>query len=342
MGSESIRFFYSGAAADGGTQTDPNASLGAFRSSTRAPETAFTQPRRGAGIRLIWVDPQNLEPAAPRRTWFGRVLSGRTFAQWSPDAADPGAFTFIGADGEYALPGAVTPSRWAEASATYSLLQSAQSVQDVIEVGIPYHRLFSAVSAAQAAAGVTRYRALFVKNVGAGLLTNVAFGVMTGWLAASNLSSGYAAAGAVTVKSARDLDAAGWPEMGGVWNVVSDEVLYYSSRTRYELIVPAAGRSFLGSAAAAGNPGDEIRWRPMYRVGDEAPGGGGSIQSIADEFTAPIGVTFERAWDDAMVSNLGDLAAGAMRGYWLREDVPAGAGAGGGDHFQGLIIQFDE
>ena len=54
----------------------------------------------------------------------------------------------------------------------------------------------------------------------------------------------------------------------------------------------------------------------------EAPSAG-DIQSIVDESTAPVGVTFYPAAGEANALSIGDLAAGANYGVWVRRVVSA-------------------
>ena len=57
-------------------------------------------------------------------------------------------------------------------------------------------------------------------------------------------------------------------------------------------------------------------------IGIEAPSVG-DIQSVADESTAPVGVTFYPAAGEANALSIGDLAAGANYGVWVRRVVSA-------------------
>jgi len=54
----------------------------------------------------------------------------------------------------------------------------------------------------------------------------------------------------------------------------------------------------------------------------EAPSGG-DIQTIADESTAPTGVTFYAAAGEANALSIGDLAAGSNYGVWVKRVVSA-------------------
>lgn len=53
----------------------------------------------------------------------------------------------------------------------------------------------------------------------------------------------------------------------------------------------------------------------------------GTEQTVADENTAPVGVTFAAAATQAAGVALGDIPAGQSRAVWLRRTVSAGAAA---------------
>lgn len=59
----------------------------------------------------------------------------------------------------------------------------------------------------------------------------------------------------------------------------------------------------------------------------------GTEQTIADENTAPVGVTFYPAASKAAGVALGDIPAGQSRSYWERRTVSAGASVTASDPF---------
>lgn len=60
-------------------------------------------------------------------------------------------------------------------------------------------------------------------------------------------------------------------------------------------------------------------------LADEAVGA--TIETIADESTAPSGPTFDDAEDEANALTIGDLAPGEYKGIWLKRVVTASAPA---------------
>lgn len=55
-------------------------------------------------------------------------------------------------------------------------------------------------------------------------------------------------------------------------------------------------------------------------------------QTIANESTAPVGVTFSEPASEGAALTVGDLAAGAFKAVWIRRTINAGA-AGANDGF---------
>lgn len=58
---------------------------------------------------------------------------------------------------------------------------------------------------------------------------------------------------------------------------------------------------------------------------------GGTEQSIVDESTAPIGVTFTESIGAAYAKNIGSIPAGQIKAIWLRRTVQAGTSSASSD-----------
>jgi hypothetical protein len=209
-----------------------------------------------------------------------------------------------------------------------------ESCSDIILIGQRHETVMDAVSAAKALTGMNKRRCLGLRNVSGGALAGVAVALVTDVFPAVTLSLDYAAAGAVTVNVMQDLDAAGWPDSGCFLNDDSSEVLFYFSRSRYSFTVPAAGRAFLGTVAAAGTAGDAVKWRPAAQIGIEAPSAqpDGNFTLIANEEADP-----GCAWGDT--GNIGALANGNIYGLWIQFVAPVGAPAEG-FHFAGIEVTW--
>ena len=91
--------------------------------------------------------------------------------------------------------------------------------------------------------------------------------------------------GSGTITTATASGFADWPSQGWARIKTSGgtlrEIVYYTSRTATSLTVPSAGRARLGSSAAAGSATDTVDAVPGLRIGLEALGSEGTIQTVA-------------------------------------------------------------
>lgn len=84
-------------------------------------------------------------------------------------------------------------------------------------------------------------------------------------------------------------------------------LVWYSTKTWIAVNTPATGTSVqigLGTSAV-----------------------GGTEQTIADEGTAPVGVTFYDAATEGAALAIGDIPAGSHKAIWIKRTVTAGASA---------------
>jgi len=319
-GPDSLQFWLSGAASDGGAQTVFADSLGGHRSSTEADrvgrlmtslptELDVVQASRanGAGVAgsIMTVDAHRIRYAAPGGSAGPtvRLLDGQTAVL--VDGTDPNKWIRVERTGSTAIAGA-----------------------GVVEFHSQRNNLFGFADAADAehTAGSSRYRALWARAKHA--IQSVKFWVKP--LAASAVSSAaqLGGAGSGTVGFAADAIAS-WPRRGwaAIYNAgVLREIVFYSSRTLAVLTVPAYGRGRLGTSAAAGASGDVVYPVPPIAIAWESAVAG-AIQTIANETTAPTGLTWSTAISAATGVAVGDLAAGAGGGLWIWRELPAGVEA---------------
>ena len=75
---------------------------------------------------------------------------------------------------------------------------------------------------------------------------------------------------------------------------------------------------------------DILMWLPpvvgsqaVYAIGFEVAGSGGSIQTIADELTAPAAVSFSSPVSESGALALPDIRPGDNLGLWIRKVFPA-------------------
>ena len=317
---DALRLYLTGASSDGGTQTDPDASLGNYRSSTQIMAVGHLVRNAIPGLTIDYVCPRN-------GLGEGAILSDGSAIAWLPPGGTRGDYVTI-ANGEtkIAQGGGGDPGKYIRVSRTSADSLDGASTVKIVDV---FNALFDNVGNAERAAGDLEYRCFAFK---AGPYATIRdFKLWLGLLGTANTvdSSGYAATGAVTVTGQSSFGD--WLESGYVKNTDTGEVMYYSSRTATALTVPAGGRDVWGDGAAAGSEDDALEPISGVRIGIESPSSqpSGSFTTVADEDTAPGGVTFEHptSTDDVDVLISSMLTAGQIQGLWVERAVVSGAAA---------------
>lgn len=313
-----VRLYLSGAASDGGAQADPQAALGNYRSSTEFDGLGAIMRSIIPGLRIDHVAHGNGIGVA--------TLHADGPVAWTPPGGTRGPYVTIANGQTRVLHGLGDPGAYVRVTQTRAIGLDGSATVDVVDI---VHGLWDLVTNTERAAGDTEYRCIVFKCGAGGSALDLRF-----WLALLGTaqvvnSSGYAASGAVTVTCKDTYED--WPESGYVENEDTGEVLYYSSRTDTALTVPAGGRDVWTDVAggAAGSEDDALRPLPGLRIALEAPSAqpAGFFQTIADEDTAPTGLTFKHPTSaaDADARTLDKLAPGHIGGLWIERKVPAGA-----------------
>jgi len=327
-GADALRFYLTGASSDGGAQTDPNASLGNYRSSTRATSLGISVAGGPANITVDYASGAN-------GTGAGSVSaeSADTLA-WTPPGGSKGdAVTIANGETKILVAGSSHPEDFVEVSRTSA---TALSGTATVTLSDQFNNVFGLdnVSTAEQAAGDTEYRCFAMKNVSSSSTNTIkAWLGLQGTVAAVN-AAGYAASGAVTV-TIKSGDYDDWPDSGFVENENTGEVMYYTSRTSSALTVPAAGRDVWTDVAggAAGTLDDVLNPIAGIRIAKEAPAsqatGAFTDKTVAGEGSQPAGLTWKHptAVDDADVISIGDLATTYIYGLWVERAVIAAATA---------------
>ena len=312
---DSLRWYLSGAASDGGSQSDPNASLGNYRSSTEVQMLSTTQPTNITGVVIDYAAGQN---GAGSGT-LTYTASG-TLLQWTAPGGAIGPSVNIGSNGTYVIEDA-DPNKWIRVTVTSGSLPGTNQT-DSVPLAAVYNKVFDNVSASEASAGDTEYRALMVKNENAAQVDGAKVYISKRGISNTATTGSYASSGAVTVNVS---STTGFPDSGFIYNSTSGEKMYYTSKGATSFTVPAGGRAQFGTPAAAGNSSDVIQYCPPFEIGLEAPGGGGNIQTIANEGTAPAAVSFSQPTDIGAALSIGNLASAAKYGVWFKRPVTAGS-----------------
>jgi len=320
---DSLREYLTGAGSDGGSQTSPLASLGSYRSSTEASSYGIVVTNAIAGITVNYAAGGNTAGAGALTAVDANTL------QWAT-AGGTGGPTVSIANGETKIvessgaPGAyLRVSRTSSASLTgLATVTLTPLANDVFS--------FNDVSSANAAAGITQYLSTIIRNEAANSV--VSFKRWIGTLVSSGTTTdagqlGSSGAGTITTTGS----FAGWPDSGwvNIQNGTSTrEIVYYTQRTNTTLTIPSFGRGLLGTSAAAGSGGD-IAWPvPPIAIAIDTNGvtsGGAAIASIANNTTAPSGVTWNTGITQTAGLSIGTLTAGQQVGIWIKRAIPPGA-----------------
>ncbi len=343
MLADDVRWYYTGAILDGEPQDDPNLSLGGYRASSEIQGVIPLQPQNVTGVIIRAASLPNLDPAWNDPAGFAALTryAPSSLSWQAPMSPAEGAQT---PDTSPDLEDGASANRFARIEVPDPAWLPDRGTQDMIRLTRTMNGVFDDVSAAEATAGDIEYRCLCVRVEGANV-DNAKAAIRTVGPVAAQVSEtgGYAGAGEIVIPVDRNLDDALWPRIGALLNVATGEAMFYDFRAANSIHVPAAGRAYLGTAAAGGTHLDELRWRPMLQVGIEAPIAG-KFTLIGSESVPPAGVVFSNCWDDLAGDPLpviGALGAGDIYGVWVKRIIVAGAPQSG-RIMDAVSVFFDE
>jgi hypothetical protein len=331
---DAMREYLTGAGSDGGAQADPAASLGNFRSSTPAATYGITIANPISGVVIDYASGGN---ARGQGVLHATTTDGLKWQQ--PGSASPGPVAYFTGPGEAGVVESnENPGAYVRVTATppFSLGQSQINLDYLVSdfYGFPE------VSEAEAAAGVSHYRAGIIRNESGSPVTLFSRWVAALAGAAVSDAGQLPAAGAGTIGATASL--AGWPDSGYVRIVTNAgalrEIAYYASRTSSTLNV--AARGLLGTSAAAGLSTDLIYPVPGVAIAlavDGVEAFGSAIASIADANTPPAGVTWKTGISAAEGVSVASVNSNQQFGVWYWRQIPAGAMASGRQ-----LIKFGE
>lgn len=323
---DSLRYFNTGASADGNAQTDPNLSLGKFRSSTRTVPLTVAVQNPISNITVDFV-------AGANGTGNGTLTAtGVNDLKWTPPGGTQGvAVTITNGQTKILEGGGTDPQKYIQVTRT-SATDLTGTATLVLTTTLNNAAGFDDVSSAEASAGDIEYRCIALKNGSSATVKSAKVKVST--LATQRVSAvaQLPASGAGTIETTGASDFADWPATGFVLIKTNApalrEIAYYSSRTDKILTVPAAGRALLGTSAAAGAATDTLDSIPGIGIGLDAPTsqstGSFEDQTGVGEGTAPAGVSFSTPITDADALSIGDLSTGNIYGIWIKRQVSVG------------------
>jgi hypothetical protein len=335
-GPDSVRFYTTGAGADGSAQTNEALSIGSYRSGSEIASLSWSVGSPIANVTIDYVSGNNgtgsgtlTATGADTLTWTApsgaagtavTILNGET--KVLQDAGDTNKYIRVTRTSATALTG----------TATLTIVNVANNV-----VGM--RNVFSG----EASAGATIYRLIAFKNHNASVIGAMKAYVRTLGTQQTSDSTQLGASGSGTVTTTGSFSD--WPATGYVRIATSTgtlrEVAYYSSRTSTALTVPAAGRAIFGTAAAGAST-DLINAVPGIEIGYKAPTSqpSGSFTAIANETTAPSAVTFTSGITAATGADVGNVVSGNIGGIWVKRKNPAGVVATTGV-LHGIGFTFD-
>jgi len=186
-GPDGLGLYLTGAASDGGTQTNPDASLGNFRSST---EVAALGAIVGNGLPSLIIN-----QVADKNTsgGTGTIRSNGSAIYYTPPGGSEGPAVII-IDGETKIAPGANPDKFIRVTRSGSTLKvdsASLSITDIFNNAVG----MSNITNAQRVAGVTTYRALMLRSHGPRKIKDIKIwlGAMTG--TQSTISIGLEAVG---------------------------------------------------------------------------------------------------------------------------------------------------
>lgn len=319
---DALREYLSGAAGDGGSQSDPAASFGGFRSSTEVTTYSIQVTNPLSGVTVNYASGVNQAGIGTLQAVDANTL------KWKPSGASRyGAPTIIsGTAVDAIVEGPDDPGQYLRVTATTPLSPDVST----ITLGYVFNGFFSMpnVLPGDALAGIDHYRASVVKNRSGVPVTDFRRWIgLLGTPRATNAAQ-LGSSGAGVIQSTADFSD--WPLTG--WAQIRDsggtlrEVVYYGSRGANILNVIVRG--CLGTTPAAGANTDIAYPVPGIGVAKDGTGvqaGGTGFQTIANANTAPAGVTWNLGITPAGGLSMGNLAAGQEVGMWIWREIPPGS-----------------
>jgi len=316
-GSAALQCFLTGAASHNGSQSDPNASLGNYRSSTPAEFLTLS-----IGTPIANVDILEVSAACGPGTHTLKSLTASSLT-FIPDGGEEGDAVAI-ADGETKTVCGADSTKWIRVQRTSTAILTGEcsitaaiALNDVVG--------FDNVSSAERTAGLIEYRCLAIVNQSDAPVENVGVYLPTYAGPFTTSAAFLPASGAGSLGTAMTLNS--WPDFGMVRIAQAGgamrEAAYYPSRSSSALTVPSNCRGLQGTSAVEGASNDTAVAIPPIAVGWD-PATGNLLESVATETDAPAGVTFSLPIASAPLS-VGAIPAGALRGLWFRRQLPPGA-----------------
>lgn len=322
---EILKTYLTGALSYNGNQTDPQASLGGYRSLLRLPGMAVqVYSEQLYGLQILYVSGGNTVGIGTLQA------TGADTIRWK-DAGGSYGDTVTIANGETKVVATTDATAYIivkRTDAAHLNKNREVSISMPVEVYERIDEIVGHATEAQTTAGVTFYRG-FILNPVSDVTGLVRYVMPIGTSVGSDVGQlGASGAGTVeTTGSFADWKDAGWCRRENAAGELQ-EIFFYSERTATELTVPAYGRGLLGTSASAGASDDNLYCVPPIAFGLDPSGltwANYAIQRVSDGVSAPTGVT---AWETGVSASDG-LTIGSVHsitsiGVWMKVELPAG------------------
>lgn len=335
---DSIRWYFTGAASHNGTQADPDASLGNYRSSTEAERAGVLEANAIPNVKLLMASRENGTDGVTSNIFANGTSTLQYFSQGSD--ADS-LITTINNGETRVLFDDDNPNAWVRVTrdTADSLVGGA-----TLEFTDIWNNVFSMLDAgeSESASGGNRYRGVMMQNAEtffevSGIKVYVPYLNGPSTSSAAQLASSGSGTIQGTTNAFCGWSNRGWCEVRSSGGTLK-EIVYYSSRTDSTLTVPSLGRARLGTSATAGSASDLCYEVSPVRIAIEAPVSN-AIQTIPNESTAPTGVTWSTARTAGTGLSVGSLSPSNMYGLWIHRELPAGVSANA-KHFVKLSCDY--
>lgn len=331
-GPDAIRVYHTGAASHNVPQTDPDLSIGNYKSSTEATGVSWNESGLPSNITVQMIGGNTALGAATL------AFPTADTAQYTPPGGTIGSAVSI-ANGETKIVrgGGSDYDKYVRIKRTSATALSGSATLTISDtennaVG------FDNVTAAEQSAGDEEYRCLAFCNDST--VTVQGFLMWLTTLGTQRVSATQflpaSGAGYIEIASGTFDD---WPQSGFVKistsAEVEKEVAYYKERTSTKLTVDASGRGIGHTSEVLGTATDLVDAIPMIEIHEDPAGvqSTGAGANPGDEDTAPSGIAAgdwvtPTRYDDADVIDIGNIASTYHIKIWFHRITIAGATEG--------------
>ncbi|WP_166820532.1 LamG domain-containing protein [Thalassoroseus pseudoceratinae] len=316
---DSLRIYLTGADEDGGTQTDPDASLGGYRSSTQAEAIGYLQSTAIPQVKILYASGANTSG-----TGSLTAVGADSLSYTAPGSSTTGAAVqFPNTPNTYVVPDGADPSKFVVVKRTSSDPMQGQATLEFVKKFGNVYGLDDSPTADRSGSS-SDYRALIFKSVGCPTIENIkvylgSLGTpqtgLSAWLEAPDFPN----TGNLSLEKTNgfcDWPEAGWVHIGSLAGSTK-EVAYYSSRTDHVITIDLRGID--GSELTDGSVNDVVTPVSGLLLAKEELTDG-AIQDISGG-GSPSGLTFEMPASATYGVDLGDLENDESIGLWIQRSI---------------------